>query len=174
MKQKKGFFNSLVVAIHEGSPKWSDIEVERSIKIEGDLIDDENMEILSNKYGILSLSGDEEIFALDGQHRLKGLRKAYVEDPEIGEKELSLIFVIHNHENVERTRRLFTVLNKYAEKPRGAELIIIDEDDAAAINTRRLVSNHPILSLDNAISDSKTANISKSDTTFFYNFSNYK
>lgn len=161
------FFNSLVVAIHEGNPKWTDIDVERSIKIEDQLIDDTNLDILSNKYGILSLNGDEEIFALDGQHRLRGLRKAYKDDPEIGEKELSLIFVIHNHDQVERTRRLFTVLNKYAEKPRGAELIIIDEDDAAAINTRRLVSDHQILSIDNALSDSKTANIIKSDTTSF-------
>lgn len=161
------FFSSLVVAIHQGTPKWTDIDLYEQIEIEGNAISEDELISLGSKYGILSLSGNEQIFALDGQHRLKGIRKAFTQNPEIGDLEISLTFVIHNHENVERTRRLFTVLNKYAEKPKGAELIILDEDDAAAINTRRLVTEHPILSKPNAVSNSKTGAISNSDNLSF-------
>lgn len=161
------FFSSLVVAIHRGNPRWTDIDLYEKISIDDDELSPEDISNIGSKYGILSLAGDEQIFALDGQHRLKGIRKAFIQNPDIGDLEVSLTFVIHNHENVKRTRRLFTVLNKYAEKPKGAELIILDEDDAAAINTRRLVTEHPILSKPNAISNSKTGAISNSDIQSF-------
>ncbi len=161
------FFNSLIVAIHKGNPKWSDIDLYDKIEVDGNSLDESQISFFESKFGILTLYGDEEIFALDGQHRLKGLRKAYEEDHSLAEKEIPVIFVIHNHKQVDKTRRLFTVLNKYAEKPRGAELIILDEDDVAAINARKLVMEHPILSKSNALSNSKTANIYKSDNKSF-------
>jgi DNA sulfur modification protein DndB len=161
------FFSSLIVAVHRGTPKWTDIDLFERIEVEGNLISEEDVSFLGSKFGILSLLGDEEIFALDGQHRLKGLRKAYEEDETISELEIPVIFVIHNHDQVDKTRRLFTVLNKYAEKPKGAELIILDEDDAAAINTRSLIVNHPILSKVNALSVSKTGAIPTNDNVSF-------
>ncbi len=161
------FFNNLIVAIHKGNPKWTDIDLYEKIKINGSLINEQDINFLESKFGILSLSGNEQIFALDGQHRLKGIRKAYADNPELENLEIPITFVLHNHEQVDKTRRLFTVLNKYAEKPRGAELIIIDEDDAAAINTRKLVNEHPVLSKNNALSTSKTGAISNNDNTSF-------
>jgi DNA sulfur modification protein DndB len=161
------FFSSLVVAIHKGNPKWTEIDISNTFNIEGKTLDDMSIDFLSSKFGVLSLSGDEQIFALDGQHRLKGLRKAFKDDKTIGELEIPVTFVIHNQDKLEKTRRLFTVLNKYAEKPKGAELIILDEDDAAAINTRRLVTEHSILSLKHAISNSKSGAIPKSDDYSF-------
>jgi DNA sulfur modification protein DndB len=161
------FFSSLVVAIHRGNPKWTDINLRERFRINDNGLSEEEISSIGSKYGILSLNGDEQIFALDGQHRLLGIRKAHKADPSIGDLEISLTFVIHNHDKVEKTRRLFTVLNKYAEKPKGAELIILDEDDVAAINTRRLVMEHPILSNVNAISNSKTGAISNGDEKSF-------
>ena len=157
------FFSSLIVAVHKGSPKWSDIDLFDRIEVDGNEIDQEQVNFLGSKFGILSLTGDEEIFALDGQHRLKGLRKAYEEDNSLADLEIPVIFVLHNHDQVDKTRRLFTVLNKYAEKPKGAELIILDEDDVAAINTRRLVIEHPVLSIPNALSSSKSGAIPTND-----------
>ena len=75
--------------------------------------------------------------------------------------------MVHNQNQKERTRRLFTVLNKYAQKPKDAELIILDEDDSAAIITRRLLEHHPILRHQSAISNSNTSNIPTSDTVSF-------
>lgn len=161
------FFSSLIVAIHHGNPQWSDFDIEERFRMENDSLNADEISFIENKTGILTLSGDEEIFALDGQHRLLGLRAAYNSNTAIGEEELSLIFVVHNHHVKERTRRLFTVLNKYAEKPKGAELIIIDEDDAAAIVARQLVSEHKLLKHTNAVSDSNTGSIPNNDTKSF-------
>ncbi|MGD9491840.1 MAG: DNA sulfur modification protein DndB [Bacteroidales bacterium] len=161
------FFNSLIVAIHKGTPKWTDVDIFEKMTVENNPLKEEEISFLSSKYGILSLTGDEQIFALDGQHRLKGIRKAFKDQPNLSDVEIPVIFVIHNHDNVDKTRRLFTVLNKYAEKPRGAELIILDEDDVAAINARRLVIEHPVLSRLGALSSSKTGAIPASDNSSF-------
>ncbi len=167
LENDERFFNSLTVAIHKGNPQWYDIDVDSYFQIENRKITDETIQFIENKFGILELSGDEQIFALDGQHRLIGIREAYKKNKNLGNEEISLIIVVHNHENKEKTRRLFTVLNKYAEKPKGAELIILDEDDSRAINTRRLVEEHPILSKQNAISSSKNGNIPSNDFSSF-------
>jgi DNA sulfur modification protein DndB len=159
------FFSSLVVAIHKGDPQWSDFDIEQHFKVENAKVPEEQISFIENKVGILTLSGTEEIFALDGQHRLKGIRQSYRDKPELGEEELSLVFVIHNHKLKEKTRRLFTVLNKYAEKPSGAELVILDEDDAAAINTRKLVTDHKIFKLENALSNANSGSLPKNDMT---------
>lgn len=117
LNNEEHFFSSIIVAIHKGNPEWSDIDIEERLTVNNKPIDDNDLNFIENKFGILSLSGEEEIFALDGQHRLVGLRDAFKKDESIGEEEISLIYVIHNSLNIERTRRLFTVLNRYAEKP---------------------------------------------------------
>lgn len=161
------FFSSIIVAIYQGNPVWSDFDIETHFRIDNNLLDTDDIGFIENKIGILSLSGSETIFALDGQHRIKGIREAYKRNKSIGNEEIALIFVVHNHNNKERTRRLFTVLNKYAQKPKEAELIILDEDDVAAIITRRLVVNHDILKMDHAVSDTNGANIPSTDIHSF-------
>lgn len=167
LTNKERFFSSLTVAIHKGNPQWFDINLGSHFQVENEDLNEDELDFIENKFGILSLSGEEQIFALDGQHRLVGLREAIKTKPELGEEEISLIYVVHNVEKKERTRRLFTVLNKYAEKPKGAELIILDEDDSAAINTRKLVENHPIFKLENSISASKNGNLTSRDLKSF-------
>lgn len=167
INNEEHFFSSIIVAIHKGNPEWSDIDIEENFSIKNKSLDDESIRFIDNKFGILSLNGKEEIFALDGQHRLVGLREAYNEDNRIGDEEISLVYVIHDHNNIERTRRLFTVLNRYAEKPKQAELIILDEDDVAAINTRKLLSDYKILTKKNAVSSLKTGGISNNDVKSF-------
>lgn len=159
------FFSSIIAAIHKGNPIWSDFDIESNFRVNNDIISESEVEFIENKIGILSLTGDETIFALDGQHRLIGLKEAYDADESIGNEEIAIILVVHNESNKQRTRRLFTVLNKYAQKPKEAELIILDEDDSAAIITRRLVENHDILRHKKAISTSNNSNIPVSDTT---------
>ncbi len=148
------FFSSLVVAIHKGDPVWSDFDLETHFKIENEILDEENFEFIENKLGVLSLSGSEEIFVLDGQHRLLGLRSAYQENSKIGADEIAILFIVHSERLKERTRRLFTVLNRYAVKIKPAEQVILEEDDAAAILTRKLVEEYDIFSHKNALSTS--------------------
>lgn len=161
------FFSNLIVAFHKGEPKWTEVEISNNFQVANSLIDQDSISFLSNKFGVLTLTGEEEMFALDGQHRLLGLRAAFNYNPGIGDLEIGITFVIHKTEFLEKTRRLFTVLNKYAEKPKGAELIILDEDDASAINSRRLVTEHPILSMPNALSNSKLGGLANNDLTSF-------
>lgn len=167
LKNDERFFSNIIVAIYGGTPKWTEMDISRTFEVAGQILDDDSIDFLSSKFGVLTLTGSEVLFALDGQHRVTGLRSAYNKNPEIGDFEVALTFVVHKSDQIEKTRRLFTVLNKYAEKPKGAELIIIDEDDVAAINTRKLVNTHPVLSIDKALSTSKTGNIASTDNSSF-------
>ncbi|MBK7908783.1 DNA sulfur modification protein DndB [Candidatus Pollutiaquabacter sp.] len=167
LKSKERFFSSLIVAIHKGNPEWADFDLERQFRIDNDLIDDADVDYIENKIGVLTLAGNEEIFVLDGQHRLLGIRKAFEENKSIGDDEISLIIVIHKSDLKERTRRLFTVLNRYAVSIKPAEKVILEEDDAAAILTRKLVQDHPIFILDNAVSSTKMFNLTATDIKNF-------
>jgi DNA sulfur modification protein DndB len=167
LKSNERFFSSLIVAIHKGNPEWADFDLERQFRIDNDLIDETEVEFIENKIGVLTLAGNEEIFVLDGQHRLLGIRKAFDEDKAIGEDEISLIIVIHKSDLKQRTRRLFTVLNRYAVSIKPAEKVILEEDDAAAILTRKLVQDYPTFIIDNAVSSTKLFNLTGTDTKNF-------
>lgn len=133
------FFNSLVLATYGGSPQWFDVGNLRSSKNADVLasLPEDGMDAL----GLLRLEGSEEIFALDGQHRLAGMRKALEEGVGLGDELVPLILVGHGLDPAgsRRTRRLFTTLNKTAVPVRKLDIIALDEDDVMAIIARRLV-----------------------------------
>lgn len=138
--QQDRFFNSLVVATYGGQPNWYAISEVRTTSRQIELQDlpEETIESV----GFLTLRGDEKLFALDGQHRLAGIKKAVrdgVEDDPYDE--ISVIFVEHrkNKQGLERTRRLFTTLNKTAKPVSKGDIIALDEDDVMAICVRRLI-----------------------------------
>ena len=159
LKNKERFFSSLVVAIHGGNPEWADFDIEPHFRIDNQLLDENEVKFIENKLGVLTLSGNEEIFVLDGQHRLLGIREAAKKDENIKQDEISTIIIVHNQNIKERTRRLFTVLNRYAEKIKSAEKIILEEDDAAAILTRKLVTEYPFFLNKLALADVKAFSI---------------
>ena len=138
--QDERFFNSLVVATYGGQPNWSAIENLRSTERK-EFVGGLSEETV-NSVGFLSLNGREKLFAIDGQHRLSGIKKAIRggldQDPP---DDLSVIFVAHKTTNkgVERTRRLFTTLNKTARPVSKSDIIALDEDDVMAICVRRLI-----------------------------------
>lgn len=135
------FFNSLVVGVYGGSPKWHSVSVPRKIPKSDKLLPD----YLMDCYGVLEFNGEEKLFAIDGQHRAKGIALAITDDRKLGGDEVPLIFVGHakTADGMERTRRLFTRLNKYAKTVSKSETIALDEDDICAIVTRSLVESHP-------------------------------
>ena len=99
-------------------------------------------------FGILHLSGGEKLFAIDGQHRVEGIKEALRENPNLANEELAVLFVAHKTTGagMARTRRLFTTLNKYAKPVKLSEIIALDEDDAFAAVTRMIVENYEGLS----------------------------
>ncbi|MDE0190708.1 MAG: DGQHR domain-containing protein [Gammaproteobacteria bacterium] len=143
------FFSSIVVAALGGNPKFWPV----------DLADDPKLEMFKSTgfgdaFGVLSFDGGQRYFALDGQHRLKSI-KTLIEQkedklPEVPEgfihEEISVIMLVRREEDevefLRSYRRIFSSLNRYA-KPTDADTnIIMDEDDAIAILTRRLLTEH--------------------------------
>lgn len=147
LHQEERFFNSIVVGVYGGSPQWFPIEIADSPVLgEPDLSENER-----NSIGVLQFEGNEELFAIDGQHRVEGIKRAITQNSSINNDELSIILVAHEktEDGQKRTRRLFTTLNKWAKPVSKADIIALDEDDAFAIVTRRLVEEFPLLKSDN-------------------------
>lgn len=156
LNQNDRYFNSLTVAITGGDPRWYPVAINKDEKFSADEI-----EYLNLKYGILELTGAEELFILDGQHRLLGMRKACETNPAIGEDEVSVMLVIHEQipEGVKKIRRIFVSLNRNAKPVSEGENIILEEDDASAIIARQLVEKYPLFKTRDAIALNKNLNL---------------
>lgn len=138
------FFNSLVLAVYGGHPDWLEIGISGSATPRASL--DELTQETRDSIGFLRLSGREEIFAIDGQHRLSGIKEAMKkDDSSLGDEVVPVIFVGHENSVVglRRTRRLFTTLNKTAVPVRKRDIIALDEDDVMAITARTLYEEDP-------------------------------
>lgn len=140
---KNRFFNSLVVAVYGGDPAWH--ELTDIMPQAGDMNVEDVSEDAISSLGFLSFTGNEMLFALDGQHRLAGIQAALKASPEIGIDEASVIFVSHSNDvpGLIRTRNLFTTLNKTARPVTKGETIALDEADVMAITARALVEDEP-------------------------------
>jgi len=147
LSQQQRFFNALVVGVYGGQPNWYELSVRTEVSHLGPL-----PEHTEGVLGILRLDGSEQTWAIDGQHRVAGIRQAVQENPEIGEEEVCVIFVagVTSHhvekdpDGYERTRRLFTTLNRHAKPVNKSDIIALDEDDVVAIVTRQLVEEYDL------------------------------
>lgn len=163
--QPERFFNALVVATYDGQPNWHALNDVKSRTKDGELksLDDKTVASV----GFLTFRGDEELFALDGQHRLAGIKKAILDDiDQDPHDEISVIFVGHKNTKtgLERTRRLFTTLNKTARPVSKGDIIALDEDDVMAICVRRLIEQTDLFASDR-IAFVASNNIPTSNTT---------
>lgn len=136
------FFNSLVVAVYGGDPEWHEFQNLKPLSEDIDL----SKINYNSRYsiGYLSFSGKENLFALDGQHRLAGIKDALKKNPDLENEEISVIFVSHHTDEsgLRRTRKLFTTLNKTAKPVSKSEIIALDEADTMAITARGLIENY--------------------------------
>jgi DNA sulfur modification protein DndB len=140
LTQSERFFNSLVIGVYGGEPSWAAIDSISATKKAG-IEMDAVPEVVTHSLGILILTGKEKLFALDGQHRLAGVKEA-IGRPGFNENdEASVLLVGHKKTKagLRRTRRLFTTLNKTAIPVSKGEVIALDEDDVAAVTVRGLV-----------------------------------
>lgn len=158
------FFGSMVVSVFEGKPNWLDMSLVDTESFTVDELSTLELSEINAALGLLKLNGDEDLFALDGQHRLGGLRAAYQRSPALGDEIVSVIFVADR--GIQQTRRLFTTLNRYAKKITPGERVILDEDDAFAIVARRLIEENDYLSVSGFVTSPKQASLSKTSTSF--------
>ena len=155
IRQKDRFFSSVVVAALHGNPKWYPVTME----------DDERFSLfrddtrLNDTFGVLSFDGTQDYYALDGQHRLAAIKALVDPNSDVSpdapsgfkDEEISVIVVVQSEmdtdeEFLKRYRRLFGNLNRYAKPTDPVTNIIMDEDDAFAILTRRLITEHDFFS----------------------------
>jgi DNA sulfur modification protein DndB len=160
IEQKQRFFNAIVVGIFDGEPRWYPVSVSRTPTL-GDV---ELSERAKTSMGVLELRGDEEAFPIDGQHRVEAIKEALKLDASVADDELCVIFVAHktNKKGRERTRRLFTTLNKYARPVSIGEIVALDEDDVFAITTRKIVDEYEPLNK-GFVTFTKTPNLPAND-----------
>lgn len=153
--QPERLFNSLVLALYDGNPEWVELDV-----------DVEDYSTFS--VGILELSGNEIIFPVDGQHRVAGIKEAIKKNPELTNEKVPIILIGHENSNEgkQRTRRLFSTLNRRAKRVRDNEIIALDEDDVVAIATREIAENHKLF-LGNRMIDSANKNVPSSNEVAF-------
>ena len=151
-RQPDRFFASIVIAALGGDPKFYPLEV----------TDDERFALfrdddrLNSTFGVLKFDGTQDYYALDGQHRLAAIKTLLDKNNELSDgapddfpmDELSVIVVVpkageDSAEFMKKYRRLFSNLNRYAKATDKDTNIIMDEDDAFAILTRRIINDHP-------------------------------
>ncbi len=149
------FFNSLVLAVYDGLPVWTEIRYE---------LEDE----WYHNVGVLHFNGEEKIFPVDGQHRVEGIKAALKDRPHIANETISVILIGHNNtpEGMEKSRRIFSTLNRYAKPVRLGDIIALDEDDVVAITTRQLLETYPLFTGDR-IKSSNSKSIPASDKKCF-------
>lgn len=162
LNDKEAFFNSLVVAIYKGQPKWHQFDT--ILPNSEEMEQYQAPEYAQESLGYLSLTGEENIFALDGQHRLSGIQYALDRNEDLGYQQIPLIFLGHSNdkEGLKRTRRLFTTLNKQAKPVDKGTIICLDEDDLSACATRYLVEETKLFNGDK-LKFQATNNISYGD-----------
>ena len=122
-----------------------------------------NLKSIDETLGLLLLTGNEDLFPVDGQHRLAGIREALNRDPKCKDDIVSILFVAERGQI--ETRRLFSTLNRHAVPVNKGERIILDEDDALAIVTRRLIYEHPLIK--NRVPNPKQLSLPDTDQTNF-------
>ncbi len=141
LSESERFFNSIIVGVYGELPDWYSLDIsilEEKFKIN-------ISESVRESLGVLSLSGEEILFTIDGQHRIEAIKRAKRENPEIFKTdELSVIFVGHSEDEkgYVRTRKLFATINREAKKPSSNDLAIIDEIYAYNIVARMIYARY--------------------------------
>jgi len=161
------FFNSIIIGVFGGIPDWIPFDIAtKMINLGSTELNDESM-------GILVFNGDEEMFAIDGQHRVAGISIAFKESK--GGKFLKdrypVVFVAHvdDKNGIKRTRRLFSDINKNAKPVAKGDRIKIDEDEIEAIVTRRIYAEYKYFKKGKLISLTEMPNLDLNDVVSFTN-----
>lgn len=144
LKSKHRFLGGLVVAAWAGHPTYTPMSMEDPEGI---------LQGLDREFGVLTFDGSQQYFVLDGQHRLRAIKDAMKQNPDLGKEDICVLIVTHwdNPEGRMRTRRLFSNINRNAKQTGVAENIALDEDDGFAILARRMLDEHEFLKQDGRV-----------------------
>jgi len=160
------FLGSFVIATYGGAPQWEPVKTESVNPL---------AKMVESDYGIFYLDGTQEYFVLDGQHRLESLKFLFgignhkkqrpTEPPEgLAEDQVSVLLISSEgtkskDEFRKRLRRIFTALNRHAKPTTLVQNISIDEDDIAAVHTRRLLRDLDLFKYSGEDTDNPTVDV---------------
>ena len=155
-KRDDRFFNSIILGVFEALPDWIQLDLSSL----SSALDEKDCARLEETLGVLVFSGGEKMFAIDGQHRVEGIKLAHASsDESLAKDQYSVLMVAHVDDvpGKVRTRRLFCDINKNAVAVSDGDKVIIDEDDLCAITTRRIFAEYAAFNsgLEIAVSERK-------------------
>ncbi len=175
LTDKSRFFNSIIIGVFGGIPQWHEFKIK---KIINELMRAQDSTAYNYSIGLLEFYGDEEMFAIDGQHRVAGIQIAYEKENQLNNNDKILkddsfpvIFVAHIDDELgrKRTRKLFSDINKNAKPVAEGDKIKIDEQSINAIVTRRIYANYHLFKKGKLISLTESARLEGKDTDHFTN-----
>src|SRR6266849_269549 len=109
LKSTHRFLGGLVIAAWGGEPTYTPLSMD----------DPEGMlKGIDREFGVLMFDGTQAYFVLDGQHRLRAMKDALMQNPDIGKEDICVLIVTHYNtpEGRRRTRRLFSNINRNAKQ----------------------------------------------------------
>ena len=177
LENEHHFFNSLLIGVYEGVPELIEFDLSKKFGELGREVSENDESV-----GLLIFNGQESMFAIDGQHRVKGIIEALKIDndkpaPErnIVYDKFPIIFLAHidDENGRKRTRRLFSDINKKAKAIPMKDTVIIDEEDISAIVARKVFAENKYFNNGKLIDiESDSRNLEKDNITHFTNLSN--
>src|SRR5690606_21795033 len=76
-RNESRFFNSIIVGVFDGVPEWAEFSISKTTQLNGYRIDSDSFK---DSVGIMVFNGNEQMFAIDGQHRVAGIQIAVEAD----------------------------------------------------------------------------------------------
>lgn len=114
------------------------------------------------KVGTLFIPLDTPILINDGQHRCAAIRKAYEQNPSLGNEKISV--VVFEDRGLKRSQQMFADLNKHAVKPTKSLGLLYDHRDTFARFIVNLVDDVDVFC---GRTEKERTNISNRSTNFF-------
>lgn len=166
LNESQRYFNSIIVGVYGDMPDWYSLNLDEISK----KFDLNIGKQIQESLGILSLTGNEILFTIDGQHRIEGIKLALKENKDRFENdELSVVFIAHKDDEAGRirTRKLFATINREAVKPSQNDLAIIDEIYAYNVIARDIYAKYK--KFENKIVLTETTNLDRNNHNEFTN-----
>ena len=134
--ERDRFFGSVIVLIYSKKIRFEPIKKYASHI-------PQSYQSSTGNMGFLIIDEGASMIVLDGQHRRIALQKVCERkvDGEFARDVLNddICVIFIEHENREKTRRIFNTVNRYAKQTNRSDNIITSEDDGYAIISRRLL-----------------------------------
>ena len=167
------FFGAIIVGVFDAVPDWYEFDL-RSVRDKYADISPGDLATIHESIGLLQLTGQEKMFAIDGQHRVAAITNLWRSSDSgshLADDQFPVVLVAHIDDALgkKRTRRLFSDINKRAVPVSKGDLAVIDEEDVAAIVARRLYAEYPHFKRGKLISLTEVAQLASGDTEHFTN-----